>query len=114
MLFTLLGMVMEVKLLQPQNALSPILITLLGMKVFLHPTISSLEEVLMIALQLSRESYTGFPLSTTIEFKLLQSENARYPMLVTLFGMATEFKLLHSEYLQFVVYQLVWIKTVEK
>ncbi len=37
MLVTLLGMVTEVRPLQPEKALFPMLVTLLGMEVFLHP-----------------------------------------------------------------------------
>jgi membrane-associated HD superfamily phosphohydrolase len=56
MLVTLLGMVTEVKLLQLLNALSPMLVTLLGM---------------------------------VTEVKFQQLSNAHAPMLVTLLGMVT-------------------------
>ena len=56
MLVTLLGMVIEVRLLHHQNADSPLLVTLLGMVVVAQPAISVLLFVSMIALQLLRES----------------------------------------------------------
>ena len=66
------------------------LVTLLGMVVFLQPAIRVLLAVSIIALQLLRESYFLFPLSTDIEVRLLHSLNAYLPMLVTLLGMVTE------------------------
>ena len=54
---TLLGMVMEFRLLQPSNAETPMDVTSLGMIVFIQPTIKLFEDVSMIALQLFRESY---------------------------------------------------------
>ena len=56
MLVTLLGMVIDVKPLQLEKALSPMLVMLLGMTVFLHPAISVFVSVSIIALQFSRES----------------------------------------------------------
>ena len=56
MLVTLLGIVMEVKFLQPPKAPFPMLVTLLGIIVFAHPCINVLLLVSMIALQLLRES----------------------------------------------------------
>ena len=70
---TLLGMVMEVRPEQPEKANHTIDVTLLGIIVDLHPIISSLVDVLTIALQLLRESYTLFSFSTFIEVKLLHS-----------------------------------------
>ena len=97
MIVTLLGMVIEVKLLHPANALSPMLVTLLGMFVFEQPLSKVLVSVSIIALQLFRLSYTLFPFSTVIKVKLLQPENAELPMLVTLLGMVIEVKLLQPE-----------------
>ena len=74
MLVTLLPMVMEVKLVQLENAELPMLVTLLGITVVLNPAISSFLAVSIIALQLSRESYTLFSESTCIVFKLEQPE----------------------------------------
>ena len=53
---TELGIVTEVSPLQILNAPFPIEVTELGMMVFLHPAISVLEDVSMIALQLLRLS----------------------------------------------------------
>ena len=53
---TLLGNVSSVILLQPSKAKSPMLVTLLGMMLFLHPAINVLVAVSIIELQLSRES----------------------------------------------------------
>jgi hypothetical protein len=80
-------MVIEVRPLHLLNASLPMLVTLLGMVVFLHPAISLLLPDSIRALQLSRESYTGFPLSTSIEDKAVQAENTKLPILVTLLGM---------------------------
>ncbi len=96
---TLLGMVMEVRLLQPSKAYLPMDVTLLGMTVFLQPAIRALDDVSMMALQLSRESYFALPVSTTIEVKPLQRRKAVSPMDVTLLGMVTEVKPLHPWYL---------------
>ena len=56
MLVTSLGIVTEDKPEQPENAPTPILVTLLGIVVFLHPAINVLDDVSIIASQLSRES----------------------------------------------------------
>lgn len=71
--------------MQPENAYSPILVTLFGIIVLLHPTINILVVVSIIALQLFLESYTLLPLSTSMLVKLLQLENAVCPILMTLF-----------------------------
>ena len=65
-------------------------ITVLGMIVLMQPAINALVRVLMMALQLSRESYTGFSASTTICSKLLQLENTLLAMEFTVFGMFIE------------------------
>ena len=90
MLVTLLGISIEIRPLQPWKALPPMLVTLLGIIVFSHPLINLLVEVFMIALQLSRESYTGFPSFTTIDVRRLQPMKASSPMLVTLFGISID------------------------
>ena len=92
MLVTLLGIVTEVKEEQPLKALPPILVTLLGIVVFLQPAMRVLVAVLIIALQFSRLSYVEFLLSTTMEVKEEQSPKAELPMLVTLLGIVTEVK----------------------
>ena len=56
MVVTLLGIVKDVRQLKPEKAELPIMGTLLGKVVFLHPLKSVFEEVSIIALQLSRES----------------------------------------------------------
>ena len=68
------------------------LVTLLGIIVVLHPECSVFVAVSIIALQLFRESYTGFPSSTTIEVKPEQLKKAPCPMLVTLLPIVTEVK----------------------
>ena len=83
-------MVIEVRPVHSANASSPMLVTLFGMKEFLQPSFIVLVAVSMIALQLSRESYTEFPLSTMMVLKLEQPAKENDPMLVTLFGMVIE------------------------
>ena len=68
-------------------------VTELGMMVFIQPVINMLVLVSMMALQLFRESYFVFPLSTFIEVRPLQPEKASLPMEVTLLGMVTEVSL---------------------
>ena len=70
--FILLGMSIEVKLEQPLKAYGLIVVTLEGMIVFWHPTTKELDAVSMMALQLSRESYTVLSASTVMEVKLEQ------------------------------------------
>ena len=69
------------------------LVTLLGMVVFLQPVISVLLAVSIIALQALRESYTAFPLSTVIEVKVGQFRNACSPILFTLLGINIDARL---------------------
>ena len=76
MLVTLFGILTLVKPLQSSKAEEPMLVTLLGIVVFLQPVINVLVKVAIIALQLSRESYTVFPDSTIIDSKPLQSSKA--------------------------------------
>ena len=66
------------------------LVTELGITVFIHPAIKALVLVSIIALQLFRESYLEFSLSTIIEVRPVQSRKAALPMLVTELGMVTE------------------------
>ena len=70
---TLVGIIKEVKLRQAENAAEQMDLIPSGIIVLSHPLIKVLDEVSMIALQFSRESYTGFPYSTTIEVKPLQA-----------------------------------------
>ena len=69
---TLAGITIDFKEVQPLNALSPIEVTLSGMTVDLQPTSSLLVAVSMIPLQLSRESYTGLAGLTVIDSKEVQ------------------------------------------
>ena len=56
MFVTLLGIVMLVRFVQPENAPSPMVVTLLGIIEFLQPKSNVFVAVKIIALQLSRES----------------------------------------------------------
>jgi len=94
---TLSGIKMEVRLVQLEKAEEPMLVTLFGIVVFGQPAIRVFVPVSIIALQLSRESYTLFSDSTTMEFKLLQPPKALKPMLVTLSGMVKEVRLMQPE-----------------
>ena len=69
------------------------LVTLLGIVVFLHPAIRVFELVSIMALQLSLESYLLLPASTLMEVRLVQPKNVHPPMLVTLLGMVMEVRL---------------------
>ena len=91
---TLSGIKMEVRSVQLEKAEEPMLVTLFGIVVFGQPAIRVFEAVSIIALQLSRESYMLLSDSTTIEFKLLQFPTAPKPMLVTLFGMVIEVRIM--------------------
>ena len=55
MVFTLPGIITDLMEL-PENAFSPMAVTLLGMTVPTHPSTRVFDAVLMIALQLLRES----------------------------------------------------------
>ena len=90
MLVTLLGIVMEVRPEQQMKAEIKMIVTELGMVVDWHPAIRVLEAVSIMALQFSRESYIVLPLSTTMEVREEQPENALRPMLVTELGMVME------------------------
>ena len=85
MLVTWPGMVKE-DMSRPEKAFVPIEVTLLGMVLVMPPTINELVSVSMIALQLSRESYFGFPDSTSILLMLGHPKNAKLSMSVTLLG----------------------------
>ena len=56
MLVTEFGIVIDVRPIQLSKADTPMLVTELGMMVFLQPVINVLVFVLIMALQLSRES----------------------------------------------------------
>lgn len=87
MLVMLSGISILVRLVQNAKAESPISVTLLGITVFAQPLISLLVPVSIIALQLSRLSYTGFLSSTVMLVKLEQPKKAHDFILVTVLGM---------------------------
>ena len=66
------------------------LITEFGITVFIHPAINIFVFVSIIALQLSRESYLLFPVSTSIVIRLEHPLNNPHPILVTNFDMVTQ------------------------
>lgn len=84
---TELLMSIEVRPVQLENAEFPMEVTVFGMTVFMQPAIKTLVLVMMMALQLFRESYTVFSASTTICPKLSQPLNTLCPMEVTELGM---------------------------
>jgi hypothetical protein len=91
MVVTLSGMVMEAREEQPENALSPMVVTPSGIRVVdLHPAISLLVAVSIIALQLFRLSYTLLELSTSIEAREEQASKTPTPIWVTEFGIVIE------------------------
>ena len=67
------------------------------MMVFRHVAITLFVFVWIMALQLSRLSYTGLPLSTVMEVRLSHFAKASSPMEVTELGMLTVVRLQHSE-----------------
>jgi hypothetical protein len=85
---------MEVMPAQLRKALPPIIVTVLGITVFLQPHKRVFDDVPIIALQLSRESYTVLPSSTVMEVKPVQSMKASDWISVTEPGMVKEVRLL--------------------
>ena len=94
MLVTLLGIVTLVIPMQPEKAEFPMLVTPSGIVVLLHPAISVLVFLSIIALQLLRESYILFSSLTTMLVRPLQPSNALCPMLITLLGISMFVRLL--------------------
>ncbi len=93
---TELGIVTEVKPVQPEKAYSPMDTIVLGMTVVLQPVINVLSAVRIMALQLSRLSYTGLPDlpdSTTMEVNPVQPLNTLLPIDVTELGIVMEVRL---------------------
>ena len=84
------GMVIDVREVQSQKQLNPKLVTEDGMTVVLHPRIILLVDVSIIALQLSRESYTLLFLSTVIDSREEQPLKQESPKLVTEDGMSMD------------------------
>ena len=97
MVVTLLGIIIESRLLQLLNARLPIFVTLLGTIVLLQPAIKVLEAVSIIALQLSRLSYIVFKGSTTIDFRLMHPSITFSLIIVTLFGIVIDSKLVQAQ-----------------
>ena len=90
---TELGIMIEVRLEQFQNALTPILVTEFGIIEFIHPVIKVLDFVSIMALQLFLLSYLLFPSSMIIEVRPEQAENAPVPIFVTEFGIVIDVRL---------------------
>ena len=74
----------------------PIVATVLGIVVGLHPVMSLLVAVSIIALQPFLLSYTVLPASTVMDVKLLQYTKALPSMWVTEAGMVIEVNLVQS------------------
>ena len=74
---------MDVREEQHQKQSSPKLVTEDGITVPAHPQIIVLLSVSITALQFSRESYTEFPASTTMDVREEQSSKQYFPKLVT-------------------------------
>ena len=92
MLVTFLGIKTFVNKEHLEKAKCPMLVTLLGMVIEVgeeQPFIRVLVAVSIIALQLSRLSYIGFPSSKTILVSEVQAANTPSAMLVTLLGIKT-------------------------
>ena len=96
MLVTLFGIVIEVRVLQPENAELPMQVTVLGMAVFLNPHTKVFDSVSIIALELFLLSYFLFPFSTITDVRLEQSRKTLHAILVTLLGIVTEVRVVHS------------------
>ena len=74
---------MDVSEEQPQKQLPPKLVTEDGITVPAHPQIIVLLSVSITALQFSRESYTEFSASTTMDVREEQSIKHHFSKLVT-------------------------------
>ena len=85
---------MEVRLLHHSKAQFEILVTELGITVFLQPTIRLLDLVSIIALHFSLLSYIVFPFSTVTEVRSEHPEKARIRISVMVAGIVIELRLL--------------------
>ena len=97
MLVMLSGMVSSVSTAQPENAYSPMLVTVEGMKeiaCFPAGHWISVVSALLYSTPYS-SAYFWFPESTDIRASAVQSENALSPMLVTQAGMDTLLSAVH-------------------
>ena len=77
------GILMDVREEQSEKHHSPKLVTEEGITVPAHPQIIVLLSVSITALQFSRESYTEFPASTTMDVREEQPSKHHLPKLVT-------------------------------
>ena len=77
------GILMDVREEHPSKQLLPKLVTEDGITVPAHPQIIVLLSVSITALQFSRESYTEFPASTTMDVREEQPSKQFSPKLVT-------------------------------
>ena len=77
------GILMDVREEQPLKQERPKLVTEDGITVPAHPQIIVLLSVSITALQFSRESYTEFPASTTMDVREEQPKKQLLPKLVT-------------------------------
>ena len=84
------GISTDVREEQPEKQLYPKLVTDEGIRVFLHPAIIAFCSVSMMALQPSRESYTGLLASTTMDSREEQPAKQSSPKLVTDEGISTD------------------------
>lgn len=87
MRLTELGMLIEKREPHPEKAEGPIDETVLGIVVFLHPTINLFVFLSIIALQLLRLSYTLLAAFTLIEAKPPHPEKAEEAIEITELGM---------------------------
>jgi hypothetical protein len=92
MYVTLLGIVTDVRPVQPLKALLPIVVTLLGMDVFLHPRIRVFVAVSINALHPPLESKVLLPSATFILIRFSDG-NPFLPIEVRLLGNVIEVKL---------------------
>ena len=95
MLVTLLGISMDWRPLQQENALPHMLVTLAGITDVLHPNIRYVPS--LDSRQLFRDMNLLFSWDTSIDWRLLQQENAPFPMLVTLSGISMDWRPLQQE-----------------
>lgn len=101
--FTLGGMVIEARLLQPRNEYSPMAVTLGG---------------IVIEVRLSQSQNASSPVVVTldgmvIEVRLLHLSNALSPIAVTLCEMVTEVRLLQLTYIDISDYRPFEVNTTE-
>jgi hypothetical protein len=97
-------MAMLVRLEQTKKAFSPITVTDEGMVVFLHPLISVLLSVCIMALQSSLESKTLLSLETEMLVRFSQTAKAHSPIFVTDGGIVMLVRLEQSEKAHFPIF----------